>query len=310
MSILSITPLNIRCINTDMKKPFSSNTHIEIHSNYQLEITRNQTSVIGSINPINQAFFTGEEVSTEDPSMIYPEGYIIGLNNNLEFEISLGRYQEITAVLIEGQSIDVSYYTFTNGILSIDSTYLDSLELEVLSIDIVLDADYPLQSIIPTYHLMPDVHTLMNGYEGINVSVDGVITKILNHKLMFIEDETSVIAVYGQIDGLIVGDQVQVNGLKNIYNGLHQITNASISQIYSHNNDMSASIDYQYDMMLIPGMRINFTNVMISDMYEDVYGNIVYYIYDVFNDIYYQAMCDARLDNFESIKEVLLTLDG
>jgi len=291
-------------------EPFSLISHIEIFSNTQLEITRNQTSVIGSINPINQAFFTGEDVSTEDPSMIYPKGYIIGLNHNLEFEISLGRYQEITAVLIEGQSIDVSYYTFTNGILSIDSTYLDSLELEVMSIDIVLDADYPLQSIIPMYQMIPDINSIMNGYEGVSVSVDGVITKILNHKLMFIEDEVSVIAVYGQIDGLVVGDHVQVNGLKNIYNGLHQITNASIYHLYSQSNELSISTDYQYQMTFTPGMRINFTNVMISDLHEDFYGNIVFYIYDDINDIYYQALCDARLENFELIKEVLSTLDG
>ena len=291
-------------------KPFSLISHIEIFSNTQLEITRNQTSVIGSINPINQAFFTGEDVSTEDPSMIYPKGYIIGLNHNLEFEISLGRYQEITAVLIEGQSIDVSYYTFTNGILSIDSTYLDSLELEVMSIDIVLDADYPLQSIIPMYQMIPDINSIMNGYEGVSVSVDGVITKILNHKLMFIEDEVSVIAVYGQIDGLVVGDHVQVNGLKNIYNGLHQITNASIYHLYSQSNELSISTDYQYQMTFTPGMRINFTDVVISDLYEDFYGNIVFYIYDDINDIYYQALCDARLENFELIKEVLSTLDG
>lgn len=291
-------------------EPFSLISHIEILSNTQLEITRNQTSVIGSINPINQAFFTGEDVSTEDPSMIYPKGYIIGLNHNLEFEISLGRYQEITAVLIEGQSIDVSYYTFTNGILSIDSTYLDSLELEVMSIDIVLDADYPLQSIIPMYQMIPDINSIMNGYEGVSVSVGGVITKILNHKLMFIEDEVSVIAVYGQIDGLVVGDHVQVNGLKNIYNGLHQITNASIYHLYSQSNELSISTDYQYQMTFTPGMRINFTDVVISDLYEDFYGNIVFYIYDDINDIYYQALCDARLENFELIKEVLLTLDG
>ena len=291
-------------------EPFSLISHIEIFSNTQLEITRNQTSVIGSINPINQAFFTGEDVSTEDPSMIYPKGYIIGLNHNLEFEISLGRYQEITAVLIEGQSIDVSYYTFTNGILSIDSTYLDSLELEVMSIDIVLDADYPLQSIIPMYQMIPDIYSIMSGYEGVSVSVDGVITKILNHKLMFIGDEVSVIAVYGQIDGLVVGDHVQVNGLKNIYNGLHQITNASIYHLYSQSNELSISTDYQYQMTFTPGMRINFTDVVISDLYEDFYGNIVFYIYDDFNDIYYQALCDARLENFELIKEVLSTLDG
>jgi len=291
-------------------EPFSLISHIEIFSNTQLEITRNQTSVIGSINPINQAFFTGEEVPNEDPSMIYPKGYIIGLNHNLEFEISLGRYQEITAVLIEGQSIDVSYYTFTNGILSIDSTYLDSLELEVMSIDIVLDADYPLQSIIPMYQMIPDIYSIMSGYEGVSVSVDGVITKILNHKLMFIGDEVSVIAVYGQIDGLVVGDHVQVNGLKNIYNGLHQITNASIYHLYSQSNELSISTDYQYQMTFTPGMRINFTDVVISDLYEDFYGNIVFYIYDDFNDIYYQALCDARLENFELIKEVLSTLDG
>ena len=306
----TIDQLHINNSQLLIMEPFSMITHIEIHSNHELEITRNQTSVIGSINPINQVIFTGEEVSTEDPSIVAPEGYIIGLDMNLEFEISMGRYSEITAVMIEGQNIDENYYSYFNGILSIESFYLDLLELEVMFIDVVLDADYSLQSIIPTYHLMPNIESLMNGYEGINVSVSGVVTKILNHQLMFIEDESGVISIYGDIDGINVGDYIQVVGLKNIYHGLHQITNASIYEIFSHNHMMSAPIDYQYGMTLYQGMRLNFSDVMTSDLYEDLYGNMIFYIYDELNDTYYQAILDSRLEDYQNIKDVILSLDG
>ena len=288
---------------------FSLISHIEIHMNYQLEITRSQTSVIGSIHPISQTTFKNEEVSNEDPSMIAPDNYMIGLGENLDFEITLGRYNDITAILIEEQSIHENYYTFEDGILSIDGAYLDALGLEMIPIDIVLDADYVLRSNIPTYQYLNDIEFVMNDFEGFNVSLLGVVTKILNNRLIFIEDASSTIAVYGNMDGLVIGDLIQIIGLKNIYNGLHQITNASIYHLYSHNNEINDAIDYQYGMTLIPGMRVNLVDVMISDLYEDFYGNIIFNINDEVNDTQYQVMSDARLEHFEDIKERLLMME-
>ncbi|MEF3692855.1 MAG: collagen-like protein [Acholeplasmataceae bacterium] len=305
-----IDRLNIYHTQLLVLNPFSLISHIEIFDEYLLEITKDQTAVIDSINPLNRVTFTGEESSNEDPTFTIPQMYIVNGQEDLEFELSLGRYQAITAVLIENQAIDESFYTYQNGILSINHEFLDSLDLELLPIDIVLDADYPIQINIPVYQYLSNISEVMTDYEGKNVILDGVVIKILNNQLLFIEDEISVIAIYGNIEGLMIGDEIKVMGVKNIYNGLDQVTNASVYQVISHNQVISDATLYQYGMTLTPGIRVSFTDIMLSDFYEDTYGNLHFYIYDELNDIYYQAMSDSRLSNFEELKGILLSSDS
>lgn len=306
----TIDQLNIINNQLLVMSPFSMISHIEIINEYSLEITKDLTAVIGSIHPLSQVTFTGEQISNEDPTFTIPQMYIVNGQEDLEFELSLGRYQSITAILIENQAINESYYTYQSGILSINHEFLDSLDLELLPIDIVLDADYPIQTNVQTFKYLLDISDVMDDQEGKNVIIDGVVIKILNNQLMFIEDEISVIAVYGDITDVVVGDYVKVMGVKHIYNGLHQIANASIYQVLNQNQLISDATLYQYEMALTPGMRISFTDVMLSDFYEDTYGNLHFYIYDEQNDIYYQAMSDSRLYNFESLKDILRSYDG
>ena len=281
---------------------------IQINNQANLLIYKDELAFIGDIVGIERVTFYSDVVI--NPSVMEDYHYIKYRALPLHIEFDLGTFTSLTGVSINGNNLENAHYEFGEQFLSIDHAYLDQLQEDIILIDLIFDLDFILQIEVPLTEEVEDIITLYEGYENQLVCVDGVITKIINNQLFYIEDTSSTISVYADTSTLNIGDQIKLIGRKSIYNGLHQINDVVLIDKIMYQSDISTPLEFDKSIVVHPGLRINFISWMIMDMYKDQYGNLIWTFVDEDNAVSIKGMYDSRLVDSYNLYEYLLGLDG
>ncbi|QWB99427.1 hypothetical protein KHQ88_04480 [Mycoplasmatota bacterium] len=146
-----------------------------------------------------------------------------------------------------------------------------------------------------------------------SLKTQGIVTKVLTDKLLFIEDHSAVISVFGVIENIKVGDLIEIDGIKTSHNGLHQISLSSFN-IVSSNHSLTDSIDFnlEWDQLILKsyqGQRFNIQSLLIHSIEQDTYGNLTFVLEDINTNVSYNGRYDSRLANVYEMTEHLLSLE-
>ncbi len=116
------------------------------------------------------------------------------------------------------------------------------------------------------------------------VKVQGVVIADEYYRTYFVQDLTGGIAVYTSDSALQaifeanVGKEVIVTGVRDSYNGLIQIAPSAVEALTTGTLPVATNVDAvlltSVDMLPYQGMLVEFTNVLVTKVYVDGYGNI------------------------------------
>lgn len=145
------------------------------------------------------------------------------------------------------------------------------------------------------------------------VKTKGIVTKIATDKLLYIEDEHASMSIYGYIQGVKVGDEIIVVGIKSNYNGSHQIIDFTL-EVISEGNSLSAAIDLDInfsdeDLIIYQGRRFNYNSLILHSIEQDTYGNLTFVLEDMNTNRSYNGRFDYRLDNSSELVTYLKSLE-
>ncbi len=156
----------------------------------------------------------------------------------------------------------------------------------------------------------------------------GVITAITDHRTFFIEDDTRAIAVYDGdeefIEDLNVGDLVRVQGERDGWRigwwdsdyNLEQIGSLTDVTVYMTGQDVPATVDIQdvdwadEDALIdYQGHRVNATDLVITNMFQDEHGNINVDVRKMDNGEEVRIRYDSRLRDSDDAADHLLDFE-
>lgn len=143
------------------------------------------------------------------------------------------------------------------------------------------------------------------------VKVKGVVTSLIGNNA-FIQDETGGIYLYLASDGsyadqLVIGNEVGVIGIKDVYNGLHQVKTVTYVEVIGTKpvptptefTSLAGIIDKE-------GQLVTVRNVTIKSIPSNMSGSFNVVITDGTNDI--QVRVDKNIAAFNEVKEFFETL--
>ena len=119
------------------------------------------------------------------------------------------------------------------------------------------------------------------------LKVQGVVVADEYYRTYFIQDATGGIAVYTSDSDLQaifeanVGKEVIVTGARDTYNGLRQVAPTAVEALTTGTLPAATNVDAvalnAVDMLMYQGMLIELTNLYVTDVSSDQYGNITVY---------------------------------
>ncbi|AUD63951.1 hypothetical protein BK010_10255 [Tenericutes bacterium MO-XQ] len=123
--------------------------------------------------------------------------------------------------------------------------------------------------------------------DDVELKVQGVVVADEYYRTYFIQDATGGIAVYTSDSDLQaifeanVGKEVIVTGARDTYNGLRQVAPTAVEALTTGTLPAATNVDAvalnAVDMLMYQGMLVEFTNLYVTNVSSDQYGNITVY---------------------------------
>ncbi|MGE4571654.1 MAG: lamin tail domain-containing protein [Candidatus Izemoplasmatales bacterium] len=173
---------------------------------------------------------------------------------------------------------------------------------------------------------IPAVTTIadaLSGDKGELFNLEGIVVAGGYHGLFFIQDETGNVAIYldsysddyATITAMLeanVGNEVSVLGTRDTYGGLNQIRVMEIEYLADATMVTETNIDtltLDSDGILVhQGKLVELTEMVITDVYEDKYGNITITLERISDQETIKMKWDSRYDLPEAVETGLKAL--
>ncbi|AUD66086.1 hypothetical protein BK011_10440 [Tenericutes bacterium MZ-XQ] len=250
-----------------------------------------ENDVLDIVNPLawNSApylYFTDTTMITE--GTLTNEAAVAATKAALTVDVDDVVLEDETLVLLDAYLGTTITWTSDNTDVITDAGMI-TVPADMKQVLVTLTATITLDTLTETKTfeiLVGDIITILAAQaleDDVELKVQGVVIADEYYRTFFIQDTTGGIAVYtsdSAIRGILVaniGKEVIVTGARDTYSGLRQVAPTHVEALTTGTLPAATNVDaiaLNDDMLPYQGMLVELTNLYVSDVSSDKYGNV------------------------------------
>jgi uncharacterized protein YdeI (BOF family) len=269
--------------------------------------------VLDIVNPLawNSApylYFTDTTVLTE--GTLTDEAAVAATKAALTVEVTQPVIADATLTLLDANLGTTITWASDNTAVITDAGVI-TVPADMMQVKVTLTATITLNAVTTTKTfeiLVGDIITILAAQaleDDVELKVQGVVIADEYYRTYFIQDATGGIAIYTSdetMQGTLlanIGKEVIVTGLRDTHNGLRQVAPTAVEALTTGTLPAATNVDaiaLSDDMLPYQGMLVELTNLYVSDVSSDSFGNVYIMLVRPVADEQVELKWDSRVD--------------